>query len=130
MDKIDFGPFIKKLRLENNYSLRGLAQKIIKDDGKPLSSSYLNDIEKGRRNPPSAYIVKQLARLLKVDVDSLLRKAGKTAPEVENIIREEPKVGSLLRRAKEVGFDDWNAVEQLIEKGRKKKNEKDRRQKP
>jgi transcriptional regulator with XRE-family HTH domain len=118
-----FGSLLKKLRLKNNYSLRQLAQKIIKDDGKPLSPSYLNDIERGRRNPPSAYIVEQLAKLLGEDVDFLLHEAGKTATEVERIIKEEPKIGALLRRAKKIGFDDWDAVEQLVK--RKKGNEKD-----
>ncbi len=43
----------------------------MRDDGKPLSVQYLNDIEHGRRGAPPDYVIGQLAKLLRVEIDVL-----------------------------------------------------------
>lgn len=117
-----FGEELKRLRLDKDLSLRQLASKIIKEDGKPISPSYLNDIEKNNRIP-SAVIVEKLARALEYDSDKLLALAQKIPPDAEKILKEDPAWGVLLRKAKEAGFTDLKAVERMIEEKAKKDHE-------
>ena len=42
-----------------------------------MSASYLNDIERDRRNPPNAHIIRQLASTLDLDQDYLFFLAGR-----------------------------------------------------
>jgi len=42
-------------------SQKELAGKIKKEDGLPISAQYLNDIEHDRRNPPSEFLIAQIA---------------------------------------------------------------------
>jgi len=118
-----FGEELKRLRLEKDLSLRQLADKIIKEDGNPISRSYLNDIENNNRIP-SAEIVEKLAKALDYDPEKLLSLAQKISPDAEKILKEEPAWGVLLRKAKEAGFTDLKAVEKMIEEKAKKDHEK------
>jgi transcriptional regulator with XRE-family HTH domain len=122
------GDEIRRLRLENNLSLKQLADKIIKDDGKAISRAYLNDIEKHHRIP-SPDIIEKIANALDYSADKLLLLANKISLEAEKVLLEQPGIGGLLRKAKEVGFDDWKEIENIIAaRIEKKKHEKDTRQ--
>lgn len=59
-----FGDYIAAARKKLGLSQKDLASRIIKEDGTPISLQYLNDIEHGRRNPPPAYLIQQLAAQL------------------------------------------------------------------
>lgn len=119
-----FGEEIKRLRLEKNLGVREFAKMIIKDDGEPISPSYLIDIEKNNRIP-SGDIVEKIAEVLNYDPANLLSLAQKISPGTEKHLKEEPAIGKLLRKAKETGFDNWKMVEKLIEdEDKKKKHEK------
>ena len=37
-----------------------------KEDGQAISAQYLNDIEHDRRNPPSEFLIAQMAELLRL----------------------------------------------------------------
>lgn len=117
-----FGKILKKLRKDKKYSIREFAKLIVKKDGKPVSPSYLCDIEQERRNPPDIFIIEQMASRLGVESDYLLGLAKKTTPEIPELIKEKPELGRLLRKAKDVGFDDWNAFEKLIDRKKKKED--------
>lgn len=120
-----FGDFIRERRVFLKLSLRQIAEKIKKEDGDVLSPQYLNDIEHNRRNPPSEYIIEQLAHILGVDKNYLLALKGEL-PTVKNYISEKPEtgdvVGRLFRKAKEKGFgeSDWQKLLEDIEKKQKK----------
>ena len=105
---------LKHLRVEKGLSLRQLASKITKGDGSPISPAYLHDIENKNRTPSSQIIV-QIAEELAYDVDTLLVLAEKISPVAEELLKEQPVVGKLLRKAKEVGFTEWEKFQQLIE---------------
>lgn len=110
-----FGQYIKEIRLKDtNYSLRQFAKILRKEDGTSISPSYLSDIENARRNPPSPFIIKQMAGILNVNEDKLLNIAKKTSPEITEYLRDNPPVLRLLRRAMESDFDDWEKIEKLI----------------
>ena len=76
--------------------MKKVCLEVKREDGQPISVSYLNDIEQGRRNPPEGYIVVQLAKVLGLDEDKLLGMAGKPAPDLEDEIRN-PKMAALFR---------------------------------
>ena len=62
----DFGVYIADTRKKMGLSQKDLASRILKEDGTPISLQYLNDIEHGRRNPPPAAYINQLATQLSV----------------------------------------------------------------
>ena len=109
-----FGKTVKKLRQGKGISLRDFARLIKKIDGLAISPSYLCDIEQERRKPPEHFVVSQMESALNVSEDYLLGLAETTTPEIHELIRDEPEVGRLLRKAKEAGFNNWKAVEKLI----------------
>lgn len=85
MEKIEkkFGDFIKKLRKENNLTVRQLGEKT------GISIAYLSQIENGKRGLPSPEILKKLHMPLGVTYDVLMEKAGYITPELKsNLVPE------------------------------------------
>lgn len=93
----NFGQTIKEKRQSLKLSLRQICQQVLNDDGDPISVSYLNDIEQSRRNAPSGAIIVQLAKVLTIDKDELLRIADKVDPELEQYLKN-PKHVELFRK--------------------------------
>jgi transcriptional regulator with XRE-family HTH domain len=82
-----FGSLISTARKRRKLSQRQLAALIMKEnDREPISAQYLNDIEHDRRNPPSEYIIAQLARELGLSKDRLCLIAGTLPAEDHEII--------------------------------------------
>jgi transcriptional regulator with XRE-family HTH domain len=57
------GEFVARRRKKLALTQKEVAAGIVRDDGKPLSVQYLNDIEHGRRGAPADYVIGQLAKL-------------------------------------------------------------------
>jgi transcriptional regulator with XRE-family HTH domain len=115
--KKDFESFavaLKCLREGKRLSLRQLAAKIKKGDGTSISPTYLHDIENNNRIP-SAQIIVQIANELTYDADKLLVLAERISPAAEELLKDQPVVAQLLRKAKEVGFTEWEKLQKLIE---------------
>jgi len=95
-----FGKRIRELREakkagDPTFSLRQFAQKV------GISATYLSKVETGEFDPPKAENIIKIAELLDVDADELLALANKTDPELEEIIKSEPKaMADLLRTAR------------------------------
>ena len=83
-----FGKTIAEGRRSSGASLRDLASRIKKEDGSAISAQYLNDIEHGRRNPPPAEIIRQLARELALNADYLLVLANDFPEDDQELIRK------------------------------------------
>jgi len=66
----DFGKYVRSLRQERGLSLRYVGAKA------SISSSYLVQIEHGRRRPPGPEILKRLAPVYDVPLRDLMRVAG------------------------------------------------------
>jgi transcriptional regulator with XRE-family HTH domain len=75
------GGKIAELRRAKHLSQRQLAEKILRDDGVPISPQYLNDIERDRRVPPD-YILDRIARVLEGNRDYLVFLAGRIPPSL------------------------------------------------
>ena len=74
---ITFGAFIARRRKYLGLTQKEVAARITQDDGKTLSVQYLNDIEHGRRGAPPDYVIKQLARVLRLELDVVYFRAGR-----------------------------------------------------
>jgi len=95
-----FGTYIRKQRAfkqktDRSYSLRSVARQL------EVEPSYLSKIERNEVPPFSVGKIVQLASILNEDADELLARAGKIAPDLQEIIRKKPKLfSSILRQIK------------------------------
>ena len=115
MGERSFGGEIARLRKRKGESIREFAEKVLKEDGEPMSPSYLCDIEHGRRKPPALVVIQRMAKLLDGDFDKLMELAHRTPPDIKEIVQGNEEVRRMLRKAKQSGFRDWKKVEKLIE---------------
>jgi len=67
LDLSSFGRAISSARKTLGLSQKELAAKIKKDDGEAITPQYLNDIEHDRRSPQSDHLVREFARVLKIE---------------------------------------------------------------
>lgn len=72
-------------------SQKDLASKVKKEDGQAISPQYLNDVERDRRNPPSEYLIKQIAAELKIDEDVLCLAAGTIPEDLKKLAAAHPE---------------------------------------
>lgn len=69
-------------RKELGISQQEMAALLKNRDGKPLSSSYFNYLERDRGKPPD-YLLDQIAGILKVPLDVLYFWAKRVPPDLE-----------------------------------------------
>ena len=118
--KIKFGTFIRELRLKSEIGQRELADKL------GIAASYLNDIEKNKRTAPKQNIINKLSKILSVDKNHLHDLAGISkqgiAPDINEFIKSNPRVVSLIRSMKEINIDDnqLDQIENLLNKNNTK----------
>ena len=118
--KKSFGLLIRESRIKQGFGQRELAVKI------GVAPSYLNDIEKEKRSAPKSIVIKKIAKLLKIDINTLNDLAGiskgNVAPDIKEYIESNPKVASLIRTIKENNLDE-DQIEK-IENSMNKNNNK------
>jgi len=85
-----FGTLISEARREKGLSQKELASRVKKEDGQAISAQYLNDIEHDRRNPPSEFLIGQIAQILEVSKDVLCIAAGTIPTDLQNMARSQP----------------------------------------
>ena len=69
-------------RKELGIGQQEVAARLKNRDGKPLSSSYFNYLERDRGKPPD-YLLDQIAEVLKVPPDVLYFWAKRVPPDIE-----------------------------------------------
>src|SRR6476620_5219426 len=69
------GDYLREQRTASRLSLRQLADQV------GVSNSYLSQIERGLRRP-SAEVIQQLAKALRISAEQLYIRAGIVSPEV------------------------------------------------
>jgi transcriptional regulator with XRE-family HTH domain len=89
---MSFGSTIANARKAKGLSQKELAAHIIKEDGKPISPQYLNDIERDRRNAPSDHILQRLAEALDLPADRLYFLAGQIPSDIRSAIVDEAAI--------------------------------------
>lgn len=112
-----FGEFLQKKRLENEITLRKMAELI------GVTAPYLTDIEKDRRNPPEIQKLDKIAEILSLTEEEkavMFDLAGKqrnsVAPDLPDYIMKRDYVAAALRTARDLDADedDWlKFVEEL-----------------
>jgi transcriptional regulator with XRE-family HTH domain len=116
------GAVIKQARHARRLTLRQLADQVMKEDGTSISPQYLFDIEVHHR-VPAPHVLRELARVLELDYDSLLALAGVADIVVREYLEAHPQhtdaVIKLFRAAQQQGFHDWDDLLQRLEGGRK-----------
>ena len=117
----ELGSKIKKQRIQLGFSLRKVCGAVVNEDGKPISVSYLNDIEQGYRKSPSGKIIAQIASALEMDRQELLSLVGKMDPDIEDAVNEDAKVGVLFRQIAEKSKIDKGIINWLSNELNKKK---------
>jgi transcriptional regulator with XRE-family HTH domain len=112
------GDVIHRARRARKLTLRQLAEQVTKDDGTPVSPQYLNDIELHHR-VPTPHVLRELARVLTLDYDTLLASAGAADVVVQEYLKAYPQhaegIIKLFRVAQQSGFQDWHDLRQRIE---------------
>ncbi len=98
------GEVLHDARVAQDWSLRDLAKKLDK------TPSYLSDIENDRRIPAEDTLA-DLARLLKVDFDDLMARAGRFGDDAVRYMMRTPAAGVLLRK-----LADMNASPEVVDK--------------
>lgn len=76
IDMSSFGKAIAAARKLKGLNQKELAARIVKEDGDPITPQYLNDIEHDRRSPSSDFLIKQFAKVLDIESDSLYALSG------------------------------------------------------
>ena len=113
------GDAIHQARRTRKLTLRQLAEQVTKDDGTPISPQYLNDIELHHR-VPTPHVLQELARVLELDADMLLATAGAADVVVREYLGSHPEqteaVIRLFRAAHRVGFEEWEALREIVER--------------
>lgn len=84
-ENMSFGRLIADTRKQANMSQRELAAQIRKEDDEPISAQYLNDLERGRRNPPPDYLLRQFAAVLSIPLDVLYYYVGEIPEDLRDI---------------------------------------------
>jgi transcriptional regulator with XRE-family HTH domain len=115
-----FGEVIKQARQARRLTLRRLAEQVLKEDATPISPQYLFDIEVHHRVPAS-HVLRELARVLELDYDTLLALAGDADVVVREYLQRYPEAEAavirLFRAAQQRGFHDWDQLCQHIDAG-------------
>lgn len=103
MEKITFGEFIRKKRLEQSITLRRMADQL------DVSAPFLSDVEKGRRNPLDLDKMNQLADFLHMNSqerDTMYDLAGRDrdtiAPDLPEYIKDRGYVTAALRSLRDL----------------------------
>lgn len=126
-----FGNFLKKKRLEKEFTIRGFAGML------GVSPVYLSEVEKDRKPAPSNERMNQIARLLVLDkreieemydLAAMSRSRPVVSGDLPEYIMENEVVRVALRTAKEADASDeeWLA---FIEKLNKRKVPGDNKEK-
>lgn len=86
-----FGTLISEARRTKGLSQKDLAAKVKKEDGQAISAQYLNDIEHDRRNPPSEFLITQIAEQIDLSKDILCIAAGTIPNDLQKIATSQPQ---------------------------------------
>ncbi len=78
---ITLSNLISQARKRKKLTLKKLALKIKREDGKSISSQYLQDIEDGKRITCSSHLLNELAKTLDLNDDYLHYVIGKFSPD-------------------------------------------------
>ena len=84
--------------------------------------TYISKIERDELAPPAEDVIKDIARILKQDEDSMITLAGRVPSDLPEIIKSHPKeMALMLRSAKRLTPSQLQEINQSIASMTKKK---------
>jgi transcriptional regulator with XRE-family HTH domain len=90
------GQRLKRVRIARGFGLRQTAAKV------GISATYLSRIENCQETgPPAEKVISALSRLLDESFDELMQLAGRVPEDVEEVIKADPGMATLLRTARQ-----------------------------
>jgi len=84
-----------------------------------ISAAYLSDIEHDRRNPTEEVLRKiaaKLSRRVPVTYDELRALSTRLETDLQELVRQTPEVGQLLREVKQTGRPVRDVLRELQER--------------
>lgn len=105
-----FGTYSSELRKARRITLKDMAEKL------DISSPYLSDVEKGRRDSFDLDKLNQIVDILNLDseeADKLMNLAGdqsnSIAPDLPEYVANKDYINATLRKAKDLdaGEEEW-----------------------
>ena len=105
----NFAEYLKNLRTEKRMGVRELGRAV------DVTGMHISNMEKGKSLPSPELIVK-LAKALDADVDEMSYQADHIAPEVVDVIQNQPKaLPNFLRSAKDLTPEQWEVLQQQLD---------------
>ena len=93
---VTLGRVIRTARVKKDLTQKGLAARVKKEDGTPITPQYLNDLEHDRRTP-SEYVATQLADELDLEAGYLVLLSGQLPRDILEGGLDEATAGEALR---------------------------------
>lgn len=124
-----FGMYLSELRKGRRITLKDMAAKL------GITSPYLSDVEKGRRDSFDIDKLNQIVQILNLneeEADKLMNLAGdqrnEIAPDLSDYVARKDYINAALRKAKNIdaGEEEWfNFIKALEEKKQSNNNSKE-----
>ena len=112
---ITFAKKLGALRAARNMGIRELGRAV------GVTGMHISNLEKGK-SAASAELVIKLAEALETNADELLYLADQVAPEVVDVIHQNPMtIPNFLRSAKDLTPEQWEKLQRQVEKMAKEK---------
>ena len=104
-----FAEKLSALRAEQKMGVRELGRAV------GVTGMHISNLEKAK-SAPSAELVLKLAEALEGNADELLYLADQVAPEVVDVIHQNPlAIPNFLRSAKNLTPEQWELLQQQVE---------------
>ena len=84
-----FGQVLTEARKRAGLTQKEVAERLRREDGRPVDAPYLNAVEHDRRLPPTNFLIEQLAKIVGISADILFYYAGRMPTDVKEDIKHE-----------------------------------------
>ena len=84
-----FGQVLTEARKRAGLTQKEVAERLRREDGRPVDAPYLNAVEHDRRLPPTNFLIEQLAKIVGISADILFYHAGRMPADMKDDIEHE-----------------------------------------
>jgi len=78
-----FGTILTEARKRAGLTQKEVAERLRREDGRPVDAPYLNAVEHDRRRPPPNYLIEQLAQIIGISAEVLFYRANRMPADME-----------------------------------------------
>ena len=107
---MDFGAFLKSLRMERKVTQRELADKV------GVDFTYISKMENGRlENSPSEKTISEIARVLEIDANELILLANKVPAAIRETITNDDLAATFLRKVPAMSPEQKKEIQKVLD---------------